>query len=75
MPPHTPEALEAVRLYPVAKAADLISMSRTWVYEQIKEGRLPVVEFGSTRAKQRIRADDLQKFIDARTHPRTTEPN
>jgi len=59
---------EAVRLYSVAAVADLLGMSRGWVYERISKGELAVVELGSTRAKQRIRADVLQAFIDARTH-------
>ncbi|TFC92078.1 MULTISPECIES: helix-turn-helix domain-containing protein [Cryobacterium] len=60
-------AVEAVRLYSVAAAATQLDMSRVWVYDQIKAGKLRVVEFGDTRPHQRIRADDLQKFIDART--------
>lgn len=59
--------IETVRLYSVASAATVLETSTDYVYDRIKEGALPVVELGSTRAKQRIRADDLQAFIDART--------
>lgn len=59
---------EAVRLYPVAKAAEVLGIGRTFMYELIKSGQIRVVELGSTRAKQRVRADDLQAFIDSRTY-------
>lgn len=60
--------LEAVRLYSVAAAADLLGVSRVWVYERINSGEFAVVELGDTRPKQRIRADTLQAYIDGRTH-------
>jgi excisionase family DNA binding protein len=58
---------DAVRLYSVAQAAEQLSVSRYYIYDRINEGLLPVVELGTGRAKQRVRADDLQAFIDART--------
>ena len=61
--------VEAVRCYSVAEAAEHLGMSRAWLYDRIREGALPVVEFGDTRAKTRIRADHLQVFVDERTHP------
>ena len=64
-------AVESVRLYSVATVALRLEMSKVWVYEQIKAGRLSVVEFGDTRPHQRVRADDLQKFIDDRTFGET----
>lgn len=64
-------AVECVRLYSVAIAAERLEMSRVWVYDRIKAGEIRVVEFGTTRPKQRIRADDLQKFIDSRTFGQT----
>lgn len=59
---------EAVRLYPVSKAADLLGVSVNYIYDRIQEGVIPVVELGTGRAKQRVRADDLQAFIDSRTY-------
>ena len=59
---------EAVRLYPVAKAAEVLGVSPDYVYDRINEGIIRVVELGSGRAKQRVRADDLQAFIDSRTY-------
>jgi len=62
-----PSALEAVRLYSVKAAADVLGTSDDYVYDRINDGSLRTVELGSTRSKQRVRADDLQAFIDART--------
>lgn len=59
--------VEAVRLYSVATVAERLEVSKVWVYERINSGQLAVVELGSTRAKQRIRADVLQSFIDSRS--------
>lgn len=61
--------LEAVRLYSVAAAADLLGgVSTDYVYARIDDGSLRAVELGTdTRSKKRVRADDLQAFIDART--------
>lgn len=61
---------DSVRLYSVKDAAERISMSERWLYLRIAAGEIPVVELGGTRAKTRIRADDLQAFIDSRTHGR-----
>lgn len=58
---------EAVRLYSTKAAADLLGMSDDWVRDRIKDGSLRAVELGTSRQKWRVRADDLQAFIDART--------
>ena len=58
---------EAVRLYSTKAAADLLCMSDDWVRARIKDGTLRAVEMGTGRQKWRVRADDLQAFIDART--------
>jgi len=61
------QVLEAVRLYSVASAAQLLEVSADYVYDRINAGELAVTELGHGRAKQRIRADVLQTFIDTRT--------
>lgn len=61
-------SVEAVRLYRPVEAAEVLGVSRYYIYDRIKEGAIRVVELGSTTHKQRIRADDLQAFIDARTY-------
>lgn len=61
--------VETVRLYPIPMVAEILGMSRVWVYDQIKRGRLGVVDLGDKRSKQRVRADTLQAFVDARTFP------
>jgi len=59
--------VETVRLYSVRSVAERLEMSRQWVYDRITAGDIRAVEFGGSRAKTRVRADDLQAFIDART--------
>ncbi len=60
--------IEVERHYSVAAVAELLDVSKPWVYERIKDGRLPVVELGDTKAKQRISASALQCYIDSRTY-------
>lgn len=55
------------RHYSVASVAELLEVSKPWVYDRIKDGRLQVVELGDTKAKQRISASALQASLDART--------
>ena len=60
---------EAVRLYPVVEAAKVLGVSRGFVYKLINDGVLRAVELGTNcKSKTRVRADDLQAFIDLRTH-------
>lgn len=56
--------VEAVRLYSVATVAERLEVGKDWVYDRIKSGEIAVVELGTTRPKQRVRADVLQTFID-----------
>lgn len=65
------EPNDAVRLYSVRTVAERMEMSRFWVYAQIRAGRLRAVELGDERAHTRVRSDDLQAFIDARTFGRS----
>lgn len=60
-------ATEAVRLYTIAEVAEVLRVSTDYVYDRIREGVLARVDLGTSRAKQRIRADVLQKFIDSRS--------
>lgn len=67
---------EAVRLYSVSTVAERLDMSREWVYDRIADKSLPVVNLaaGTSKSKMRVRADDLQVFIDARsTGPRLAD--
>lgn len=59
---------ETVRMYSVKTAAEILDTSPAYVFDRIKDGSIPRhIDLGSTRAKFRIRADDLQAFIDSRT--------
>lgn len=60
--------LEVERHYSVAAVAELLGVSKPWVYERIKDGRIAaVVELGDSKSKQRISASSLQAFLDSRT--------
>ena len=67
--------VEAVRLYSVAAAASRLDVSPDYVYARIRTGEIGVVELGCGRAKQRVRADVLQAFIDSRTYQTTPVPD
>ena len=61
------------RHYSVREVADLLKVGLDFVYDRLKSGELaPVVELGDSRAKQRIPASALQRFLDARTFDRST---
>ncbi|WP_178945933.1 helix-turn-helix domain-containing protein [Kocuria sp. TGY1127_2] len=65
----TPATAQAQRLYTVADAAKQIDVSIAYIYKRIKDGSLPYVDLGkgTGRAKTRIRASDLDAFIEERT--------
>lgn len=66
-----PPRLEPVppfRLYSVKSAAELLDVSVDYIAARLKDRSiLRHVDLGSSRAKYRIRADELQRFIDSRT--------
>lgn len=60
--------LEVERQYSVKSAAVILDTSEDYVLDRIKDGSLPrIVDLGSSRAKYRIPASELQKFIDSRS--------
>lgn len=65
-------AVESVEAhYSVATVAQLLEVSDQWVYDRINDGTFStVVELGYGRAKQRIAASVIQRFLDERTHRR-----
>lgn len=65
-----PDNREAVRFYHPTEVAKILDASYDWVNDWVNSGALPYVELGTTSAKRRIRADDLQAFVDARTFGR-----
>lgn len=57
---------EQIRLYPVAHLAALWNVSREYIYEEIRQGRLAVVEMGNgDRAKTRVSSIDAANWIKA----------
>ena len=60
--------IEVERQCSVKSVALILDVSADYVEDRIKDGSLPRrLDLGSTRAKYRIPASDLQAFIDART--------
>jgi excisionase family DNA binding protein len=57
------------RLLAIPRVAERLDCSRTHVYRLIAAGELRSVEIKATgkRPKTRVRSDDLEAFIDART--------
>lgn len=57
-----------IRLYSVQQLATLWGCGRTFVYSEIKAGRLPVVGLGDgepgTRTKMRVRATAALEWIE-----------
>jgi len=47
-------------LYRVTEAAELLSISRAYLYEQIADGRIHVVRIG---AAVRIPASELERYV------------
>ena len=63
-PPAPVRPVDDNQLYSVATAAKLVGVGVDWIYERNNNGEIAVVEIGTTRPKQRIRADVLQAFIN-----------
>lgn len=64
---------EAVRLYSIPDVADRLAVHTATVYRLIGDGGIRTVQTGRDGASRlRIRADDLQAFIDSRTSERRT---
>lgn len=62
--------MNATQLYSTREAGEILGVTGMTVWRYVKAGRLRAVnlaEPGAARSKLRIRADDLQKFIDNRT--------
>lgn len=55
---------ESVRLYPIADLARLWSVSKEYVYAEIRAGRLAAVEMGNgDRSKTRVSSADAARWI------------
>jgi hypothetical protein len=67
-------AIEAVRCYTAVEAGALLNKSDEFIYRLRDAGELRMINIGSEGRKAlRVRADDLQTFIDSRTSPVSTE--
>ncbi len=58
------------RLLTAAEVAALLSVPRSWVYEQAREGRIPVVTLGRYR---RFREEAILAWVEGLEAARGTE--
>lgn len=54
--------MEDKLLYKVADVAQVLSLSRTKVYELVRSGELPSVRIGGSR---RVRGEDLTEYVES----------
>jgi excisionase family DNA binding protein len=52
------------RLLKPSEVADRLAVSRAWVYEAAKVGRIPAVRIGGEDGPLRFVAEDVQQWID-----------
>lgn len=59
--------MNPTQLYTTREAGEILGVTGYTIWRWAKAGRIPAVNLaeGESRAKLRIRADDLQQFIDA----------
>ena len=50
------------RLYKIPEVAQLLGLSRSFVYQLIRKGEMPAVRF---RSSVRVRPEDLEKYVKA----------
>jgi hypothetical protein len=63
-------AVEAVRCYTAVEAGALLDKSDEFIYRLRDARKLRMINIGSEkRPALRVRADDLQAFIESRTPP------
>lgn len=56
--------VEASPLLRPAEVAARLGVSRTWVYEAAKSGRLPCVRIGGPEGPLRFVAEDITRWLD-----------
>jgi len=60
------------RLLKAIEVAEILSVSRAFAYQLMKQGKIRTVEIGSAR---RVRPEDLQEFIAESIEPSTDSYN
>lgn len=58
--------MNPTQLYSTREAGEILGVTGVTVWRWVKRGRIPAVNLteGEGKARLRIRADELQKFID-----------
>lgn len=55
----------------VMEVAELLALSRSFIYSLINRGEIPAVKIGRSK---RVRREDIDNFIRSRTINKTTPP-
>jgi excisionase family DNA binding protein len=61
--------LDAYPLKP-AELVDMLGVSRSWLYDAAKEGRIPCVRLGGDDGPVRFRLRDIEQWLEAGPVPR-----
>ena len=54
----------SMQFYTIAEVAIILETKVGYIYEWIQDGLLPAVQFGSEQYMLRIRAQDLENYVD-----------
>jgi excisionase family DNA binding protein len=57
-----------------AYVARMLGVSRTWLYDAAKDGRVPAVRIGGLAGPVRFVRADLERWLDEARSPRAPEP-
>jgi excisionase family DNA binding protein len=61
---HREEATDAITLLKPTELAARLGVSRTWLYDAAKDGRVPSIRIGGHDGPLRFVPDDIERWID-----------
>lgn len=63
------DAVPDIRAYTILEAAQLLGVSKHYVYTRIQDGEIKATDLGEGRTKYRVTAAELRRFLNSRTEP------
>ena len=60
-------AVPDIRAYTILEAAQLLGVSKHYVYTRIQDGEIHATDLGEGRTKYRVTAAELRRFLNSRT--------
>jgi excisionase family DNA binding protein len=60
----TPDATAAIALLKPSELAAQLGVSRTWLYDAAKDGRIPSIRIGGADGPLRFVPQDIERWID-----------